>query len=451
MARWLLAISGGVLLYFGSGLQPVWWLAWLAPAPVLLAMLQSSRRQAVAVALLAAVIGSANLWSYLAMLAGPLLASILTLEQSLLWAGAWIFSAHVMVHTAGWRAALVYPAAITALFTLMTQASPHGSAGSIAYSQMDVLPVIQIASLLGASGVVFVISLLPATLAAGLHHRKACLWPLVLLAAALVFGWVRLRTAPLSPAARVAAVAVDTAPEPREDVWPLYQAGVRELAEQGARFIVLPEKIAPVDAAQWRAVENTLASSAVTVAGATLRAQGQKRNVASVFGAPDTPTYDKRHMVPGLEDSFLRGDKPLILEHGGIRFGVAICKDMDFPSLGRDYAGVPLLLVPAWDFQRDAWLHSRMAILRSVESGFAMVRSARDGRLTVNDRYGRVLAEQESSASRPAKLIADVPLDNARTFYSRTGDWFGQCCFLLMMAIAVTLRPSRSGSRQKGS
>lgn len=106
------------------------------------------------------------------------------------------------------------------------------------------------------------------------------------------------------------------------------------------------------------------------------------------------------------------------LQHGEVRFGVAICKDMDFPALGRDYAGVPLLLVPAWDFQRDAWLHSRMAILRSVESGFAMVRSARDGRLTVNDRYGRVLAEQQSNAGRPATLIADVPLDDAPTLRS---------------------------------
>jgi len=43
---------------------------------------------------------------------------------------------------------------------------------------------------------------------------------------------------------------------------------------------------------------------------------------------------------------------------------------MDFPTLGRRYAalGVDALLVPAWDFDQDAWWHARMAILRGVET-----------------------------------------------------------------------------------
>ena len=51
------------------------------------------------------------------------------------------------------------------------------------------------------------------------------------------------------------------------------------------------------------------------------------------------------------------------------RSSVAICKDLDYPPLGRAYARaeVGLLLVPAWDFQNDGWLHSRMAVMRGVE------------------------------------------------------------------------------------
>lgn len=44
---------------------------------------------------------------------------------------------------------------LSGIFTLLAQVSAHGSAGNIAYSQMDALPVIQIASLLGSAGVVF--------------------------------------------------------------------------------------------------------------------------------------------------------------------------------------------------------------------------------------------------------------------------------------------------------
>jgi hypothetical protein len=53
-----------------------------------------------------------------------------------------------------------------------------------------------------------------------------------------------------------------------------------------------------------------------------------------------------------------------------VRYGVEICKDMDFPALTQRYAdaNVELLLVPAWDFRVDGWLHSRMAIMRGVEN-----------------------------------------------------------------------------------
>jgi apolipoprotein N-acyltransferase len=54
-----------------------------------------------------------------------------------------------------------------------------------------------------------------------------------------------------------------------------------------------------------------------------------------------------------------------------------ICKDMDFPAQTRVYGTrhIDLILVPAWDFTVDAWLHS----FRCVESGFAMVRIAKKG------------------------------------------------------------------------
>ena len=59
-------------------------------------------------------------------------------------------------------------------------------------------------------------------------------------------------------------------------------------------------------------------------------------------------------------------------------------------QLGRAYSrlGVDAMLVPAYDFDRDAWSHASMAVLRGVEGGFSVVRAARDGLLTVSDRYG---------------------------------------------------------------
>ena len=56
-----------------------------------------------------------------------------------------------------------------------------------------------------------------------------------------------------------------------------------------------------------------------------------------------------------------------------------------------------MLLAPAWDFDNDGWLHSRMAVVRGVESGLALARIARGGLATVSDAYGRVIAETDTA------------------------------------------------------
>jgi apolipoprotein N-acyltransferase len=84
---------------------------------------------------------------------------------------------------------------------------------------------------------------------------------------------------------------------------------------------------------------------------------------------------------------------------------------MDFPALTRQYGelGIVLLLVPAWDFVVDGWLHGRMAILRGVESGLPIVRAAKQGLLTVSDDRGRILAQQSSAAAPISFLTTSVP------------------------------------------
>src|SRR5262249_13317776 len=115
-------------------------------------------------------------------------------------------------------------------------------------------------------------------------------------------------------------------------------------------------------------------------------------------------TYDKHHLIPGVEPE-KPSDKRITLDQSSGKWGLQICKDMDFPALGREYAadGVDLVLVPAWDFSVDRWLHSRMAALRAVENGFALARSARNGLLTLSDNRGRILAE---SATAPGRFVS---------------------------------------------
>src|SRR5436309_14868817 len=115
---------------------------------------------------------------------------------------------------------------------------------------------------------------------------------------------------------------------------------------------------------------------------------------------------------------------------------------MDFPKLSREYAaeGANLLLVPAWDFNLDGWLHGRMAVLRAVENGFGLARSARKGLLTLTDNRGRILAEAATVPGRFVSITGKVNVSREETFYTRAGDWFAWLC----VAVSVTLPASQS-------
>jgi apolipoprotein N-acyltransferase len=66
-----------------------------------------------------------------------------------------------------------------------------------------------------------------------------------------------------------------------------------------------------------------------------------------------------------------------------------------------------------------------MAILRGVENGFSIIRTARQGRLTISDPYGKVVAEANCSNGQETTLLGQVSLTRTNTFYTQYGEWFG--------------------------
>ncbi|PYL22193.1 MAG: hypothetical protein DMF37_12575, partial [Verrucomicrobia bacterium] len=148
--------------------------------------------------------------------------------------------------------------------------------------------------------------------------------------------------------------------------------------------------------------------------------------------------YDKHHLVPGVEPE-KPGDKRVLLDQASGRWGLQICKDMDFPKLSRKYAaeGATLLLVPAWDFNLDRWLHARMAVLRAVENGFALARSGRNGLLTLSDNRGRIVAEAATVPGRFVSITEKVNIGPEKTFYTRAGDWFAWVCVAVFVSLVA--------------
>src|SRR6185436_11090443 len=117
----------------------------------------------------------------------------------------------------------------------------------------------------------------------------------------------------------------------------------------------------------------------------------------------------------------------------------------------REYArsGVQLMLVPAWDFTVDDWLHSRMAVVRGVEGGFAIARSAKQGQMTISDNRGRILAQQQSSDSG-SSIVGSVSPAPEKTIYARWGDWFAWANLAASLyLIGTAFYGKRSGNEQR--
>ncbi|QGZ96921.1 apolipoprotein N-acyltransferase [Terricaulis silvestris] len=453
LGRIVAALLSGALLAQSYGLHPFWPLAWIAPIPLLIAVMGATRLGAFLYGALAGALSTALMASYFLDLGGLAPTAIITLMKALIW-GAIAFAVRGGArHLPSWAAVLVFPTLMAGVEALIAATSPHGSAGSLAYSQIDFLPAIQVASLGGAPAIVFVLSAFASAVAFLTGKRAiAAAAPVVIVAAAIGFGFTRhlidARDEPLLEAREIgiALLAGDDLAFDAADWRPTWEGYVNEVsraADDGARIIVLPEKIVTLGEGQAQSALDDLAAiarqhHATIVVGAVERQGDVSFNRAYFVTAEGVRTYDKHHMIPGLESEFTPGTATLFTDVDGLRAGVVICKDMDFPALSRRYGeqGADLLLVPAWDFGVDGWLHSRMAVLRGVESGFTLIRSAREGVMTISDPYGQVLAEAPSGSDIAS--LTDRSIIQPRhvpTLYTRIGDAFGWFCAALALVL----------------
>lgn len=454
-------LLGAAGFWFGTGLTPSWWCTWLAPLPLLLLATRVRTGVAALAAFVAVLIGSMNQWHYVhdliklpmvVLLLQSAIASVVFVLTTLLYRRL-AMRGHILA------AMFSVPLLWTTVFFANAASSPHGTWGDLAYTQMDATVLIQIAAVTGIWGIGFTL-LLGATWIATLVNDASPLREraiagvigAVLLGAVFGFGAWRLGD---SAAERSVKIGLASLPgsKPLAPMEPAGEALIRQyldeltpLVDAGAQYLVIPEVAFGVEQADIPPLRDFAQQRGVTlVTGVDLKiANTPERNASLAFGpqggAPNVCW--KHHLVPVFEDRFTPGTDITLLPNGKV--GLSICKDNDFPALLRRYGArdVQLMLIPAWDFNLDGWLHSRMAILRGVESGFAIARSARDGRLSLSDDRGRVLAEA-SSEEGPAHLIGELPLRRTRTVYARFGDWFGWVCVAGSIAVLGLAYPRR--------
>jgi apolipoprotein N-acyltransferase len=118
-----------------------------------------------------------------------------------------------------------------------------------------------------------------------------------------------------------------------------------------------------------------------------------------------------------------------------INFGVAICYEVIFPNLVRQFAanGAEFLVTVT----NDAWFgassaasqHFSMVVFRSVENHLAFARSANTGISGFIDPFGRIVEATPTFTEQAVK--ATMRVWHPHTFYSRHGDVFAYGCAII--------------------
>jgi apolipoprotein N-acyltransferase len=444
-----------------------WPLAWIAPVPLLwLAYGARSLRS-----LILATTGAVLLWGSVSAVRVFSSAGFSILPQialqigivSVLYIGCFAAARYAQRTLSPILTLLMFPAVATGASYLMMLASGGDSYGSPAYSQVDVPVLIQSASLFGLPGLEFLLALFANGMALALRMPQQARFHVGAVVAVAVinvlFGVARFHS-PTTETLRVAAAARDlplagrlpAGAETVSSITLAYATEGRNLASLGAKVIVFPELTA-VLTPQWQ--EQALApiqaagqetGASISVGFAEIGDAGQVHNVALTFRpGNEMARYVKRHTLLPLDRS-IRGTTDGVLGSGR---ALAICKDLDFPATIRSDAqkDVRLMLVPAADFESDGWTHARMSIMRGVENGFAIVRAARNGLVTISDDRGRVIARGNTNPTSITHVIANVPLGRGDTHYRRFGDYFARACVAL--AIVLLALSYRSQEQKK--
>jgi apolipoprotein N-acyltransferase len=456
------ALTAGAY-FVSSGLQRHWWPVWVAPIPVLLLAPRLRAWQAFEVALIARAFPAAfNFWHYLRQVVQlPLWLVLLTiLVPAATFAVAVVFYRGLLQRDKPWLATLAFPATIVAAEYLLSLS--QGTFLNTGYTQLENLPVLQLASLSGLWGISFSVNLLPAGLSTLIGAPAQTRTRLAVALAAcyagiLSYGMVRLFVSP-RPSGSVTVGLVET--HAGQNIFPAdvpaamalmqeYASQVRPLADRGAQFVVLPEMTAlipdHVSGKFDKFWQSTARDAHVQILAGILHvtdhAAYNEGRLYSASGEIET-VYRKHHLVPTWESRSTPGTELSVLPQGTGKIGIEICRDMDYPELARRYGNqqVGLVLAPAWDqgLNVDAAWHGHLSLMRGVEDGFTMVRNAKVGLLTASDDRGRILQEQPTRPDGAlTTMLVTVPVRHVSTLYQKSGDWFAWVDVVALAALLL--------------
>jgi apolipoprotein N-acyltransferase len=475
---WLWLAIGAALLPFAQFQTVLPLAAWLAP--IFLLRFARTQRLWIAVLGLALVHYTASVIAMRNILPAP--AIYLIGLAGVTGVAAYLADRWLASHLSGLARTLVFPASAVAVDWLFGQGS-LGTTGSMAYAHVGNLSLTQLASVVGMWGLVF----LPAWLAPVANEaweqqldRRTLRFVIAPFAAvllvAILAGSARLAfSAPSTTTVRVASLAADRAlwhglnvprlpdlaaaddsvrAQARAQFAPIVDElldRTQQQANAGAKIVVWSEAAAfalkedepaLLDRARTLAREQGIYLQASVVFALRADRYPFAENRAILIDPSGQVVWDYYKAVHPLDDASIFAPGPGVVPIVDTPYGriaTVICFDADFPALVQQagQARADILLVPANDWRPVHIMHARMAELRAIENGTALVRATGNGIAFAVDRLGQPLATADYFATDRLTMVAEVPTRGSATLYARIGDGFAYLCIAGLAALAV--------------
>ena len=401
----------------------------------------------------------------------------------------------------GMLGTLVFPLAMTTVWYLNALLTPTiGTYGNPAYTQYGNLPLLQLLSVTGLWGIIFLISWLASVV--NWAWEREFVWPKVrgggllygsLLALVLLFGGARLalfpaqgstvRVAGITPSQALVAASYKqlsqkslqalfsgtATPADRERVHqaiaPIYKellSRTEQEARAGAKIILWPQysgagyPILQEDEAALLALASALARTTginLDLGVAVLLSHPVQSGVflnEVILVDPSGSVvwrYEKTHPVSWLEPNMVRGDgKVSTVQTPYGRLSSVICYDMSYLDLIRQagQAGADVMLVPGYDWQGIDPYNTQIATFRAIENGFSLVRQPSNGLAMAVDYEGHVLSASDYYTTDPQVMVAYIPIQGVRTIYATIGNlfvWLSLAGLVVLVGVAFVRRP----------
>lgn len=352
-------------------------------------------------------------------------------------------------------------------------------------TMVTLLPIAQLASVAGVWGLSIFVALLNtgiaiAAIADGRRRTIAIVSTATLIAVVSIWGGLRLTSNDLTSGTPI-KVGLIQGNIAQTDKWNPARAGMildrylqlsRQAVDNGAQFLIWPESSTPFYFEEdptgnvVRRVARELRTP-LLLGSDEIEDGDPPRSYNSGFmldaAGATAAVYRKIHLVPFGEyvpfqrllffvgplveavSAFSPGTRVTMLPVEGHMVSTAICYEVTYPALAREAVrqGSEMLTTitnDAWYGESSApFQHFEMAVMRAIEQGRYLVRSANTGISGIVDPYGRVLIR--TNLFETVAVVGEARFVQAQTVYATIGDLAAYVsATIVVLALALAFR-----------